>query len=529
MEKYLLENPGTEIETRYVNQEPVDIAQNIEVRWLRPITPEIPPIIIQEVNVVEKEQPPIKIVQKSQPAAQQAEPIVIREKPNPINIPEPKTIYLPTVLKQKNNNESSKDIKIEHVRSDSQSNFNSRLVYDDQVFEKKPQEYAYEHASIVDYEEYEHQESYGEEDEDEEPRYKPLFGKKIRNRSIKEEQEIQMYEERLMQTLYEEYLLKLERERLERKLSSSGIFEERIRERERERSISQERSMSTQRNRFGQTRSSNRFSQSQVRINEERLLQDEEVRIQRLRDEEFRLQQQRLRDEELARFSRLSRMKAEELRIREEKDKLVRDQLLKDANKDEKTNPSQNVNSSTINKGPSDGTTSSFKTINFTKVTDENELNKWNRILNSSSGMIQNNAETDRTFSSLADVEGKQNESINDKYSNPNYHSIKSPTYETDKKFQRSNSSNLYKPSPYHESTSYYSNQFIKDDSAKRLNEKNNRNTDSGLYKQSNSDILSRSGSGIRRKVHTSYTTYYSSNYPNSVTEKNVYVNTQEK
>lgn len=70
--------------------------------------------------------------------------------------------------------------------------------------------------SIIDYEE----ESYGEDDED--PRYKNLYDYK-KNRSLKEEEEeVLLYEEKLMQTLYEEYLLKLERERLERKLSQSG-------------------------------------------------------------------------------------------------------------------------------------------------------------------------------------------------------------------------------------------------------------------------------------------------------------------
>ncbi len=133
LEQYMRENPGTEVETRYINQAPVSVPQNIEVRWLRPVTPEIPPIVIQEVNVVEKEEPPIKIVQKSSRQEEEAtEPIVIREKPMPFTMPEPKTIYLPTLIKRENQ-ENIRDIKIEHVRSDSQSNYDSRLVYDDQV------------------------------------------------------------------------------------------------------------------------------------------------------------------------------------------------------------------------------------------------------------------------------------------------------------------------------------------------------------------------------------------------------------
>lgn len=82
-------------------------------------------------------------------------------------------------------------------------------------------------------------------------------------------------------------------------------------------------------NRYSSTRSQNRFnsSQSQVRINEERLLQDEEIRMQRIRDEEFRLQQQRMREEEVARYSRLSRIRlASEQRLIEEKNRLLREQ-----------------------------------------------------------------------------------------------------------------------------------------------------------------------------------------------------------
>ncbi len=131
LEQYMRENPGTEVETRYINREPVSLPQNIEVRWLRPITPEIPPIVIQEVNVIEKEERPIKIVQK--PPKQTDEPIIFREKPVPFLIPEPKTIYVPNLVKRDEKEENLKEIKIEHVRSNSQSNFNSRLVYDDQV------------------------------------------------------------------------------------------------------------------------------------------------------------------------------------------------------------------------------------------------------------------------------------------------------------------------------------------------------------------------------------------------------------
>lgn len=520
MEKYLLENPGTEIETRYVNQKPIDIPQNIEIRWLRPITPEIPPIIIQEVNVIEKEEPIIKIVQrqsdKDRNIQLNLEPIVIREKPNPINLPEPKTIYLPTIIKR-SVNESGKDIKIEHVRSDSQSVFDSRLTYDDQVFETKRAKqhsrdgYAYEHASIVDYESY--------EDEEGNPRYRPF--PKNRVRSVKEDQEIQLYEEKLMQTLYEEYLLKLERERLERKLSSSGVFEERIRERERERSISQERSMSQSHrmsNRYGQTRSSNRFSQSQVRINEERLLQDQEIRMQNIRDEEFRQHQQRLRDEEIARYSRLTR--TSQVKQGSTNERVLREELVKGQQDD--------VANSIVN-----------------KVTDESELKHWADILNNSTNFPQNTAaDTQRTLSSIANVTDMQQQrqtkvSSPTKYishnadTNTEFYSVRSPSYEVDKRFQKSSSTNLY--NPYNESNSY--NMSPRDESAnERLNVNLNRNSETGLYNPmltSNSDILSRSGSGngMRRKVQTSSYKYYSSNYPNptTVTENTGYIENYNK
>ena len=150
LEQYMRENPGTEVETRYINQAPVSVPQNIEVRWLRPVTPEIPPIVIQEVNVVEKEEPPIKIVQKSSRQEEEAtEPIVIREKPMSFTMPEPKTIYLPTLIKREENQENIKDIKIEHVRSDSQSNYDSRLVYDDQVSFRKQIVFIFLPASIT--------------------------------------------------------------------------------------------------------------------------------------------------------------------------------------------------------------------------------------------------------------------------------------------------------------------------------------------------------------------------------------------
>ncbi len=98
MEKYLLDNPGTEIETRYLTQLPVDMTQTIEVRWLRPETPELPPIIINEVDVVEEEEPPIRIVQREKRVDERApEPLIIREKPPVLPLPEAKVVYVQNV------------------------------------------------------------------------------------------------------------------------------------------------------------------------------------------------------------------------------------------------------------------------------------------------------------------------------------------------------------------------------------------------------------------------------------------------
>ena len=423
MEKYLLENPGTEVETRYINRSPVNLTQNIEVRWLRPITPEIPPIIIKEVDIVEKGEPPLKIVQKKPAQAEEKKELIIREKPMPLKMPEAKVIYVPveqTTGKEQLKSPKNKEIKIEHVRSDSQSNYNSRLEYDDHVFEKKAAPFSFEeHASIVDYEEeFEHRHSTIEEYNDEPYRYK--------KRSLHEEQELKMYEEKLMQTLYEEYLLKLEREKLERKLTSSGVFEERL----RERSMSQERHMShnerLSQNRFSQSR----FSHSQVRINEEQLLRDEEIRLQRARDEEARLREQRQREEDLyARYfapSKASRVRISEehplqrdedirlQRVREEryKDKVIKEEEMRlnrlREQQQQQVSSSQSFTNSIVNKGPSDGSTSTYKSIKFSKVSDENELRRWNNLLNSASS-VQNNVETEKTLSSIAQVASNPN------------------------------------------------------------------------------------------------------------------------
>lgn len=161
MTKYLRENPGTEVETRYINHPPIELTQNIEVRWLRPETPEIPPIIIKEVEDPNPSPapPPLRIVQKSRApsdtgAAANDEPLIIREKPPMVAIPEPKFAYVQNVVKRqvpvvtKTNSQST----IGHSRA---GVARSRLDFDEQRSERDTMNYSYEDhgGSIVDYDE----------------------------------------------------------------------------------------------------------------------------------------------------------------------------------------------------------------------------------------------------------------------------------------------------------------------------------------------------------------------------------------
>lgn len=286
MEKYLKENPGAEIETRYISQPPMEMTQNIQVRWLRPETPEIPPIIIKEVDAPQPELPPLRIVQKPKQQDENQEPLIIREKPPFIIIPEPKVAYVQNLSKkkiEKNSTGDGKAIKIEHVRSESQNSFDNsysnhiktRYDMDEQL--KRDRLYSFEeHASYVDYEEY-----------DELPTHS--YRSKIPE---EDEQQLKIYEEKLKQTLYEEYLLRLERERLERKLSRSGVLEERI----RERSVSQER----------MSLLSNKYSNARYREDEQRLRQ---VREQEMNHDYISEYQTKSLDSHITETSSIKNMK----------------------------------------------------------------------------------------------------------------------------------------------------------------------------------------------------------------------------
>jgi hypothetical protein len=215
MENYLLENPDTEIETRFVNHPPVELLQNVEVKWLRPETPEIPPIIIKEVDVLsQKVGSTIKIVETVQENFnnQQIEPLIIRERPPFIIIPEQKIAYVQNITK-KDIKVAESDTKVENICSDSLISLNQHKN------KNWPSDYGknyfslQEPASLGDYEEL--------DDED--------F--KFRYRSLNEEDNLRYYEEKLKKTLYDEYLIKLEKQKLEEKLTRSGVLGERMRER----------------------------------------------------------------------------------------------------------------------------------------------------------------------------------------------------------------------------------------------------------------------------------------------------------
>ncbi len=311
MEQYLKENPGIEVETRYLKRPPVEVKQNIEVRWLRPKTPELSPIIIKEVDVIEKiPTKSIRIVQKPKPE-EKKEPLIFREKPKPLPKFEPKIVYVknrnsftesnfePSPLSKPNNDKhtstnGNREIKIEHVRSESQNRLLkkdnsftnnskstskiSRLEFDEKIKTDK--------TFFREIPQFENQSSTFRDPADEQYQSRQkLYGSQ---RTIEEERQLKLYEEKLMQTLHEEYLLRLEREKNERKLQEEGVFEERL----REKSMSQER--------LSQLRKSqNRLSQSRLSLSAQQgHLNREEIKGQLFRDTIVLLREQQLREEE---------------------------------------------------------------------------------------------------------------------------------------------------------------------------------------------------------------------------------------
>lgn len=102
LEKYLKQNPGSDVEHRFIKPDvkPEEYVQDVQVRWLRPVTPpEASPIIIREGSPVQApEEPPLRIVElpKKQPAS--PPPLIIREAPPSLKptTADPKVIYVPS-------------------------------------------------------------------------------------------------------------------------------------------------------------------------------------------------------------------------------------------------------------------------------------------------------------------------------------------------------------------------------------------------------------------------------------------------
>lgn len=488
MEKYMLENPDTEIETRYLNQSPIEVIQDIQVRWLRPETPEIPPIIIKEVadNSAKHEQPTIRIVQtqrKQQKHPQKPqEPMIIRERPPVLPIPSPKFAYVQNVIKrQKAPSEHnpttqsishSKEIKVEHVRSE--SNLENALP---QPLHQPNFSFEEHHSVIED----EAEEEYGLNRFSNNGVEKSLISidgiyqmrSDLDNAALEDEQQLRLYEEKLKQTLYEEYLLRMEREKLEKKLTESGLFDQRIRER------------SNSHDRCSSLLSSGRFSESLINnqgyVSQ---LERENKQKQHLSDIRSRVQQ-------------LQQKQAYNL----------------------------NNNNSQLNESFGSGSeTSTYKNIKFSKVVDKNELKRLNAILtNPNSPSITNKHEGDRIMSSFEDGNYIKN---NQKQPNQQEQMMQRKVYNSSNDIFTQAPSNLKSHQlPPRMQTE---RKFLDDVRAYEAynNGIKNQLSQNGSYVRPNNDMMSRSGSGgtgggggFRRQKITSVNRYYCANNPNPITD----------
>ena len=247
--------------------------------------------------------------------------------------------------------DGGKEIKVEHVRSESQTSLSNKgSIFN--VINPPPNFSFEEHHSIIEDEE----EEYGI------PRNKSInsIDEHFRMRNDltaqtldDEHHQLRLYEEKLKQTLYEEYLLRLEREKLEKKLTESGLFDQRIRER------------SNSHDRCSSLYSNARFSENMLNNNNaEYLLKEREHELkeqQRLRDHQILIEQNRSRPN------------------------FVKNRL----------NESFETNSET----------STYKNIKFSKVIDQNELRRLNDILtNPNTPSITSKTEGDRIMSSFEDA-----------------------------------------------------------------------------------------------------------------------------
>ena len=368
MEKYMLENPDTEIETRYIDQPPVEVVQDIEVRWLRPETPEIPPIIIKEIidNTPQAEPPTIRIVQTSRKESsnenQHVEPLIIRERPPILPIPEPKFAYVQNVIKRQvpppNHHHQhhqpttktttttttkvqhipeGKEIKVEHVRSESQTSFSNKgsVLSDGKSLNTHHPNFSFEehHSIIEDEEEHEYGVNHANKSLNSLDNIYRLRNEN-KSQNLEDEHQLRLYEEQLKQTLYEEYLLRLEREKLEKKLTESGLFEQRIRER------------STSHDRGSSLLSNARYSENILSNHDyvSKLERDNQLKEEQLRREQSALENNRSRSQNLKNRG--------------------------------------NADSSQLNESFGSGSdTSTYKNIKFSKVLDQKDLKRYNEIL----------------------------------------------------------------------------------------------------------------------------------------------------
>jgi hypothetical protein len=373
------------------------------------------------------------------------------------------------------------------VRSNSQDNLphpGSRLVYDDRVRNQhnlfKDKYSVEEHTSIVDLEE-EFDPSKGgsssiENESDDQLLRFPLS----RHRLLEDEQQLRYYEEKLKQTLYEEYLLKLEREKLEQKLIEQGVIEERL----RQRTISQDRSMSQNRYLNDRSISHNRFTPVTP----------------------FHLNNNNRRE-------------------------YFRDFHPSINNHDR----SFSINNNNHNNNKSKPEVSSFKNIKFSRVTDENDLKRYHAILSNPNAKILSKEDAEKLTSSFREVDQEtilsHSKNLNDNV--PQFTRIKfvnSSGSQTDiqskNRLTKTESQRRYDDDL--KAYELYNNGLIN-----RLERPTNsssnknpvdllRNTSAGSSGSSGSlgGTVTPNG-GAYKKKKTVIKSYYISNYPNSISESN--------
>jgi hypothetical protein len=378
MERYLAENPGAEIETRYIKAPPIQVVQDIHVRWLRPPTPEMPPIIIREVGVQQREPPPLRIVEKPK-NLKEPEPIIIRERPPPPPIEEPTIAYVQNVIKIENRpaNLQQSGSKSQPTASSTKSSALSQEIPVEFVSSKNLNDYlAGEQTSIFEVET--NSSGPGER-----------VTADIRSTTSSNDKELQEYEERLKRRLSESTSKKI----------STKVTQ-----------INQPRVPSTA-----------TFNP----IEEQRFTRPNNDQLEAFNEEEEEEHKSQLftTSEELRSSSNTSS------RLRPSLPSIStthHDRIINGANQKTTssliTNVTRNTgisSSTTQNKPKSD--TSTYKNIKFTKITDPEELNRFNAIFeNPNTPFIRNKQDGDRIMSTfeITDSLKSTNSNINNKSSN---------------------------------------------------------------------------------------------------------------